>query len=326
MALLPGDTKVSHDGRRAFVIFNPASDEGRGEKRIPRYLGLLREHFPRFDHAITSKGGEEASLAEDALRGDYGVIVAVGGDGTWSTVADRILTSDRDDVVFGVLPGGTGNDFGRNLGIPGNDLQGAVRVLADGQVVRTDAGRIIGPTRHEARGDALRGERFFLNVAGFGFDVAVVDAAKGARFLRGELLYKLTALQQLFRFPGFTVTLEDEDGYSRSGQALMLTVTNGECFGGGFPIAPGASVQDGYLHACFISDAKPLRRLVLFDRAGKGRHEECEEVDARSASRFVLRFPEAFRFEVDGDVCVTEEPEIVLEIQRGALKVLAPRG
>ena len=69
-------------------------------------------------------------MAEEALRKGYDTIVAVGGDGTLSAVADRLLTFGRPEVVFGVLPGGTGNDFGRNLGIPGNDLEGAVRILA----------------------------------------------------------------------------------------------------------------------------------------------------------------------------------------------------
>jgi len=265
-------------------------------------------------------------LAEEALRNGYDTIVAVGGDGTWSAVADRILSLGRNDVVFGVLPGGTGNDFGRNLGIPGNDLEGAVRILAAGKTTRVDAGRIIGLSRHEARGEEPRGERFFLNVAGFGFDVAVVDGATGARFLRGEILYKATALQQLFSFPGFSVTLEDEAGYGRTDRTLMLTITNGEHFGGGFPIAPGASVQDGVLHACFIGDAKPLRRLVLFDRAGKGRHEGSGEVDALAATRFKLSFPHPVRFEVDGDIYATEERELTIEVLKGALQVLAPGG
>lgn len=263
-------------------------------------------------------------MAEEALRNGYDTIVAAGGDGTWSAVADRILSLGRNDVVFGVLPGGTGNDFGRNLGIPGNDLEGAVKILAAGKTTRVDAGRIIGLSRHEARGGEPRGERFFLNVVGFGFDVAVVDGAAGARFLRGEILYKATALQQLFSFPGFSVTLEDEAGYRRTDRTLMLTITNGEHFGGGFPIAPDASVQDGVLHACFIGDAKPLRRLVLFDRAGKGRHEGSREVDALAGPSFKLSFPHPVRFEVDGDICATEERELTIEVVKGALQVLAP--
>lgn len=317
---------MSDKSGRAFVIFNPASDGGRGSKRIPRYLELLQDQLPAFDHVVTSRGGEEAAFAQEALDSGYGTIVAAGGDGTWSTVADRILSSERSDVAFGVLPGGTGNDFGRNLGIPGNDLEGAVRVLTGGHTISSDAGRLIGPTHHEERGDTPRGERFFLNVAGFGFDVAVVDQAKGARFLRGELLYKTAAVQQLFRFPGISVLLEDDAGFSRSDPTLMLTITNGEHFGGGFPIAPGADVQDGVLHACFIGDAKLFRRIVLFDRAGKGRHEECKEVTARSAASFTLTFPRPVRFELDGDIYASVETTLRLEVARSALRVLAPEG
>ncbi len=315
---------MSDKSGRAFVIFNPASNGGRGKKRIPKYLSLLGEHLPGSDHAVTSHGGEEAALADRALREGYGTIVAVGGDGTLSTVADRLLDSGRDDVAFGLLPGGTGNDLGRNLGMPGDDLEGAVRVLAQGHQIQADVGVVIGATRHEERGEAPRAERFFLNVAGFGFDVAVVDGAKGARILSGELLYKATAVQQLFRFPGFRVTLQDEEGYVRSDPTLMLTVTNGEHFGGGFPISPGATVQDGLLHACYIGDAKPLRRLVLFDRAGKGRHEGCKEVDARAAPRFRLAFPGPFRFELDGDIYASDQSELALEVRKGALKLVAP--
>jgi diacylglycerol kinase (ATP) len=309
---------------RTFVIFNPASNGGRGAKRIGSYLDLLRKHLAAFDHAVTSRSGEEAALAESAMEDGYKTIVAAGGDGTWSAVADRILSSGRPDLVLGVLPAGTGNDFGRNLGVPGNDPEGAVKVLREGRTVRCDVGRLLGPTRHEDRGERVRDQRFFLNVLGFGFDVAVVDAAKGARFLKGELLYKATALGQLFRFPGFTVTLDDDDGFRRDETTLMLTITNGVHFGGGFPIAPGASVTDGLLHACHIGNTKPLRRMVLFDGAGKGRHEGAPEVSARAAPRFRVTFPGPFRFEADGDIYASEEPGLTAEVAPAALNVLTP--
>ncbi|MGW8266814.1 MAG: diacylglycerol/lipid kinase family protein, partial [Longimicrobiales bacterium] len=218
------------------------------------------------------------------------------------------------------------NDFGRNLGVPGDDAEAAVRVLAEGRATRVDVGRILGGSRHEERERELREERYFLNVVGFGFDVAVVDEAKGARFLRGELLYKTAAIKQLFRFPGFDVTLADGTGYRESSRTLMLTITNAEFFGGGFPIAPGGSLQDGVLHACHVEDAKPLRRALLFDRAGKGRHEAAPEVHTRVGRRFSLTFPGPFRFEVDGDIYAASGREISVEVRAAALPVLAPGG
>jgi len=315
---------VSPAGGGTFVIFNPAANGGRGAKRIPAYLDLLRTHLPAFDHVVTSRSGEEAALAQGALDKGCTTLVVAGGDGTWSAVADRILSLGRRDVVLGVLPGGTGNDFGRNLGIPGGDLEGAVRIVAAGRSIPVDAGRIIGPSRHEERQDVVRETRHFLNVVGFGFDVAVVDGAKGARFLRGELLYKVTALKELFRFRGFSVTLEDGEGFLKAGPTLMLTITSGVHFGGGFPIAPGASVQDGRLHACHVGNAPALRRAVLFDRAGKGLHVALPEVDLVSAPRFHLTFPAPVRFEADGDIYAAERDHLEVEVLHGALNVLAP--
>lgn len=102
----------------------------------------------------------------------------------------------------------------------------------------------------------------------------------------------------------------------------MLTITNGEHFGGGFPISPRASVQDGILHACIIGNATPLRRMILFDRAGKGRHEALPEVEAATSNRFFLSFPSPPRFEVDGDLYVALEERLSVEVIPGALPVL----
>jgi diacylglycerol kinase (ATP) len=324
--LIAADSGTGRARARVFVIFNPAADGGRGAKIIPRFRTLLDRYVPGYGHAVSTRSGQEASLAEEALRGGYDTIVACGGDGTWSAVADRLLSLNAPEVTFGILPSGTGNDFGRNLGVPGDDPEAAVRILAEGRGIQADAGRILGGSRHEERETEFREERYFLNVVGFGFDVAVVDEAKGARFFRGELLYKTAAIKQLFRFPGFDVTLEDGEGYRNSNRTLMLTITNAEFFGGGFPIAPGASLRDGALHACHVEDAKALRRALLFDRAGKGRHEASPEVHRRVGTRFRLTFPGPFRFEVDGDIYAASGTEISVEVRPAALRVLAPAG
>lgn len=307
---------------RVFVIFNPASGRGRGERRIERYLSLLGTHLPGFDHAATSHAGEERELADRAVAEGYDTVVAVGGDGTWSHVADRLAAAERD-VRFGLLPSGTGNDFGRNLGLAHGDMEGAVRALAAGRGRRVDVGRIVTPCRPDAHPSQAFEPRHFLNVVGTGFDVAVIDAAAGARFLKGEVLYKVTALQQLFRFPGFQVSLDDGDAFRREGEHLMVTISNGRFFGGGFPIAPGATVQDGLLHACVIRDASPLARAVLFNRAERGRHVGSERVDTHGARRFECRFPAPPRFEVDGDVFVAEGTTLEVEVLPGRLEVVA---
>lgn len=277
----------------------------------------------RVDFATTAGPGHERDLARRAADDGYDVVVGVGGDGTWSNVADGLVASGRVDVVLGVLPNGTGNDFGRNLGFDPRNAADAVAVLAKGEVRRVDVGRVESASAADRSPD-LWESRHFLNLVGFGFDVAVIDAAAGARFLKGEVLYKVTALQQLFRFEGFRCEVEAVGGVRREGRHLMLTVSNGRYFGGGFPIAPAADVSDGRLHACRISDAGPFTRLRLFNLAERGRHVGSERVEIVDAPHLRLRFDAPPRFELDGDVRHAREAEVEVRVLPGALGVVAP--
>jgi diacylglycerol kinase (ATP) len=309
--------------KRHFVIFNPASGRGGGRARIPAYQALLSEALAEVTFVETSRPGEERELAERALEDRFDVIVAVGGDGTWSNVADRLVASGRDDVVLGILPSGTGNDFGRNFGYDPRNPAEAVRVVAEGHTRRIDVGRVDTDSASEHDPDRWEA-RHFLNLIGFGFDIAVIDAAASARFLRGELLYKITALQQLFRFPGISAAVQASDGRERDLRQLMLTVSNGRFFGGGFPIAPDATVDDGKLHACMIGDAPPLTRLKLFNLAERGRHVTSERVEILDDASFRLTFSEPVRFEMDGDVRKSAGTQIEVRCLAGALRVAAP--
>lgn len=310
--------------RRTFVVFNPASGRGRGARRMSAYRELLDRHLPGCVFGATRQAGDEYRLAAQAIEDGFDQIVAVGGDGTWSHVADVVVESGAD-VRFGVLPAGTGNDFGRNLGLAYRDPEGAVRSLASGRTTRVDVGRIVTPSAPAEPGkptnEAPR-PRHFLNLVGFGFDVAVIDAAADARFLRGALLYKATALQQLFRFGGLDLDLASRDGFTRTGRHLILTITNGKFFGGGFPMAPEAEVQDGRLHACLISDAGPFQRLGLFSAAEKGRHVTSDRTTIHSSSGFRLNFGHPTRFEADGDVFVSSDEGLDVEVLPGRLEVL----
>lgn len=271
----------------------------------------------------TTRPGEERDLAERATSEGYDVVVAVGGDGTWSNVADRIVASPRDDVALGILPSGTGNDFGRNFGYDPRRPSDAVEVIARGHTRAIDVGRVDTLSASEHEPERLEA-RHFLNLIGFGFDVAVIDGAAGARFLRGELLYKVTALQQLLRFPGMPARVEAASGAVRESPQLMLTVSNGRFFGGGFPIAPGATVDDGKLHACLIADAPPLTRLKLFNLAERGRHVTSPKVEIIDDSSFRLSFEAPPRFEMDGDVRRSNSAHIQVRSLPGVLRVLAP--
>lgn len=286
--------------------------------------------MPGFAFGETLASGDERRLVSQALDRGFTTIVAAGGDGTLSHVAGALLEAGRPGVRFGVLPAGTGNDFARNLDLPISGMEDCVRVLARGLTRRVDVGLVTTPSKPAMPGKVAAGDaksRFFINVLGLGFDVGVVDAAADARFLRGEWLYKITAIQQLFRFPGIRAgisPLQPEIAAEDRHSCLMLTISNGAQFGGGFSIAPEAQLDDGLLHSCLIHNASPLRRARLFSAATAGKHASLPGVEFKESSHFVVSSPAPIRFEADGDLFEVDGERLEVVIRQGALEVLAP--
>jgi diacylglycerol kinase (ATP) len=292
-----------------FVLVNPAAGRGRRRARLREYLQLLERHIGPFEPAVTARAGDERGLLDRALANGVECIVAFGGDGTWGAAADRILASGRRDVALGLLPVGTGNDFGKSIGVRHERIAEVMRAIADRTTRTVDAGRV--------------DDRHFLNVVGMGFDIAVIDDAAKTPVLRGDILYKFCALKQLFRFPGSELSISIGDAPPRAIRVLMLTISNANYFGGSFHIAPKASLQDGKLDLVAIHDAPPLSRAKLFDAVGKGRHEHLREVEFLTAPSFTVRFNGTLRYEADGEVYASAFPLVVTAVP-GALRVCAP--
>src|SRR5262245_32154059 len=175
---------------RLFVIFNPQAGKGRGARLVRPLLDALSS--AEVEHALTAAPRDEERLASDAIARGHRTIVAVGGDGTWSNVGNAILRSGQN-TRLGLVPGGTGCDLARSLDIP-QRIDACAQVILGGHTRQVDAGRIE--------------DRFFLNIAGFGYDVAVLEDSWTVRHLRGELLYLYCALRQMRSFPGFRVQIE----------------------------------------------------------------------------------------------------------------------
>ena len=318
----------SHQGlKRTFVIFNPASGRGRGARQMGRLLVPLERYFPGFEYAVTKRPGEESLIADQVLsEGRFDFIVAVGGDGTWSNVADRVIGSGLGDVAFGFLASGTGNDFARNFRSFGRNTVAAVEALAKGRTVLVDVGRVVTagtPVCPNTTPLPIRG-RHFLNLIGFGFDVSVIEDSSGTKFLPTALLYKVVALKNLCLLPGMALKFtSDKTEIDRN--HLMLTISNGPFFGGGLPIAPDADITDGLLNVCAISDVSPIQRLRLFYMAGRGNHVKSRFVHTSQGKHFKVSFDRPPKYELDGEVWRAHGPDVAIEVVPQALRMIVPR-
>ncbi len=291
------------------VIVNPAAGRGRGAKALPTVRAAFAAVGITDVRESTAREGE-AVVAERAIAEGCTTLVAVGGDGTWGNVANAILHS-RADTRLAFIAAGTGNDFAKTAGAPARDAVATARLVVEGAERRVDVGRIE--------------DRYFLNIAGFGFDVAVLEDVARIKWLKGDALYAYSALTQIGSYTGTNIAIATDARARDDVPHLMLVIANARHFGGSFRIAPSASITDGRLDAVAIRDASPLRRLALFGAVIRGKHEGMPDVDIERASTFTLRFPSPPAYEVDGEYRRAASATLTVASVPGALRIVVPR-
>ena len=291
-----------------YVVFNPHSGKGRGAQFVAPVLQGLAS-APRLEHGLTQGPGDEARLAEEAVRRGFRRIVAVGGDGTWSNVGNAILRTGVP-AKLGLVPGGTGCDLAKTLGVPSRDVAACCRIVLDGFSRRIDVGRIE--------------DKHFLNIAGFGYDVAVLEDSWTVAYLEGSALYLYCALRQLHSYRGFPLEGETDGRPFGKTDMLMVIVANARIFGGGFQVAPHADIFDGKLEAVAFGNMGLGGRVRALLGLLRGTHLKHPRVTAATASRLVYRFERPPAYETDGEWNQARSAEVVIEAVPGALEVLVP--
>jgi diacylglycerol kinase (ATP) len=291
------------------VIINPAAGRGRARRMRPSIEAALAQlHDVRIME--TRSSGEETQLAAVAVRSGAERILIVGGDGTCSRVAD-VLVRAKSSSAVAVIPCGTGNDFAKTLGLGHLSVTEILGLISEGESTRIDVGSADG--------------HLFINSCGFGFDPSVLEASNRVRFLNGDAVYIYAALRQLFTYRGIEVSANGVHGES-DGRMLMVTVSNGRWLGGAFRIAPRASVLDGKLDACFVSDSNLSSRVKLFVRAMAGNHLAMPSVSSACVEELTLTFAGNPSMEMDGELRRATSRTVRIECIPKALTVIAAPG
>jgi diacylglycerol kinase (ATP) len=310
------------------VIINPASAGGATGDAWPSIASDLRAHFGAYRCAFTKSAGDATLFAEREAKAGRKLIIACGGDGTISQVANGILQSGAD-AELGILPSGTGGDFRRTLKIPTN-VREAARALREGRARRLDVGRV-----EFVNQDGETETRYFLNVASFGMGGAVVERVKdggaswlpanSSRFLGGRVAFAAAALQTALTFEKPTVELKLDEGRPFSLVVVNLCVANARYFGGGMKIAPEAKLDDGLLDVVAVGDLSTLDILVNTYRIYLGTHLGLRQVRHAHAKRITARGTDAslpVTLEVDGELA--GRLPTTFEVVPRALRVRCP--
>lgn len=246
---------------KTFVVVNPAAGGGRAGRHWPAISRELEDAIGAFDHGVTSKGGEATTLVRRAVDAGATSIIAVGGDGTINEAINGLCDGDQPpsaELTFGFITFGTGGDFRRSFDLP-KDVSAAIERLKHGSVQTIDLGRL-----QYTSANGASGQRWFNNIASFGFSGEVVRAVNAARFsklLGGKFSFFWNSFWELRKYAGCKVDLTI-DGNTISDDICVAAICNGRFFGGGMMMAPDAALSDGQFDVVVIKQHPPI---TIFD-------------------------------------------------------------
>jgi len=256
------------------VIVNPRSGGGLSEKRWASAMGPLTDGLGTFDARFTESRGHARTIAFEEARAGRALVVALGGDGTISEVADG-LVSAGGECALGIIPRGTGGDFRRTLGID-KDLFAAAEHVRKSKVRKVDVGRASFVAH-----DGAEASRHFVNVASFGFSSVVARRANdSSKRLGGRISFLSSVVRSLLTYDNAAVTLSIDGGEARRMTILLAAVGNGRFFGGGMKICPEAVLDDGSFDLVAVGDLGRLAVLAKINRIYSGDHLSMKEVHA----------------------------------------------
>lgn len=236
------------------IIVNPHAGRGRSLRALTKAKEVLAKAGWQYDIALTEAPGHAIELAWTAAAKGVPIVTAIGGDGTVNEVIQGITGTK---TALAIIPGGTGNDHARSLGIPLVPTKAAT-LLSEGKIIQMD----IGNER----------DRHFGCLVSIGFPVDVIHHTNSKqRFLGGSLAILTSVWQTLrqLRFHEVTLTL---DGKRLSVSTCGIFVLNTPSVGGGLRFSPTADITDGLLDVVVIGQLTRLELLYTLPKVYVGKH------------------------------------------------------
>lgn len=254
--------------------------------------------LPGVDLMMCEDPDETLHAATEACQAGTDLVVAAGGDGTVHLVANGLMaagTTAQTRPALGVLPLGTGNDLARTLGVP----IGLHPIEAIDALRRADRRTI--DVIQVAHDDDSRDTDYAINVCAGGFsgtvDEVMTDELKATW---GPLAYLVGAVQAIPGLEDYDTRIAWDGGPEEHIAAYNVVVANARTAGGGKPVAPRASLEDGLLDIVIVRADADLVRLAA--RVLTGNYLDDPDIVFNRAASVRVRSQPGMWFNVDGEL------------------------
>ena len=264
------------------------------EKKIPYkvYMTEYKEHATEIAKMLSEKDEEDIC------------IVVVGGDGTLNEVINGI--TDFEKVRISLIPAGSGNDFARNLQIMSSPKERLERILecvdkGTDCFERIDLGVASWSEERKSRKYAIS--------SGVGMDALVCKKNTTSKVKvimnklgLGKVSYLIVTVQSLLTMETADMAVKvDGSGILNFKRTIFAAAMNAKAEGGGVPMAPKASVQDGLLSTCFVYKFTKFGALLRLPFLATGTHEHFKGFKVFDCKNIEIKIKKPMALHTDGE-------------------------
>lgn len=264
------------------ILANSKSGKGKGLKLLQEIEELLNKLAISYSSFIDNW---LPSLEE------FSEVWVIGGDGTLNYFINKYPNLN---IPFTIFKGGTGNDVA--FALYGNiNWQTQVQQILKSNIQPIDAGNCNG--------------KLFLNGVGIGFDGEILQQMNSIRFIGGHLGYLLVVIKKIFSFKEYEFEIETS-GNSTKSKYLLVSIFNSIRTGGGFYIAPKASLQDGLLDMVLCQPLPIFKRLLNLPKIEKGKHLNLPFIRYNKLPYTFIKTAKELPAQIDGELFYANEFDI----------------
>lgn len=289
-------------------IFNSSANAGKAQSYRETIRAKARKRWPGCRWIETT--GNNSFWDDLRLRAaEIDLLVACGGDGTVHRVGN--IAADQECTV-GVIPIGSGNDFALMHGIPAS-IPAAFEILA-GNIRK-------GIDLIHCSGDL---ECWCLNSVGVGFDGLANTHTQALKKTLGRAGYLAAGLKAIVSAEPFTAVVETDDAEKESAPLMMLTASTGCREGGQFIIARKKGAVSGQMNLLKIKTMSMASMMLTFPQFFFRVPEYLDTVELSSCKKVALALDRPVYLHVDGEYPGKKVKQLMLEIYRKKIRLMAP--
>ena len=292
---------TAEPGLKILFVINPIS----GAKGKIAWEPAIRKYFEGLAHSIEFfllDGKDDATSLKywiEKLQPQR--VIAVGGDGTVSLVAEQLL---QTNIAMGILPAGSANGMAKELDIPA-EVDGALDIILNGEIKPCDAIRI-------------NDNELSLHLSDLGVNAQLVKYFEQGN-LRGKLGYALKVFKVLWRKKMMDVTIKTNKEEIKR-HAFMVVIANASKYGTGALINPEGNLGDGLFEIIVVRRIHFISVIKMFLKFKRFNPKKVELFQAESA---VITTVRKTHFQVDGEY-LGKVDSVKATIIKSQLKIILP--